>query len=534
VIPAWTYSQLATFTNCPRKFYFTKVTKEVVEPPTVHTEWGTEVHTAMELAVRDGTPLPEKMVKWQKIADKFRNAPGEKLLEYKFALDRNLRPHAWDGAWTRGIADGVALSSSKAIVWDWKGFPLDQVVPTTTGFKTMLDLVVGDTLFSRTGEQCRVVAKSEVHLKTCYELVFDDTSRIVCDEDHLWILTDGSVVPTDKLNTKAEMPVCNAVQYPQQELLIDPYVFGLWVADGKHTSGEISKPDDFVWDELKRRGYAISHDYSAKANDGKCRVHTVYGLRGKLASLGVLGNKHIPSVYLRGSITQRIDLLRGLMDGDGSANGTRQQVIFTTVDKILSDSVFTLVSSLGQRPLQSKTIAKGFGKIVNAYPLSWKPIGLNPFNLPRKAERVLSTWGSGKSWRRKLREKNIVPTVPTQCIAVDSTDNSYLVGINYMVTHNTGKRKPSDQLSLYAAYIFSHYENVDTVTTSFVWLKENKLDNETFTRDKMGEIWQNLMPRITRLERAYEKNSWPAKPSGLCPWCPLGRERCEFWKPKRG
>lgn len=120
--PAWTYSHLDSFETCPRKFYHTKVKKDIVEPPTVHTEWGTRVHTAFENAVKDGTPLPEGMTQWQGIADKVTALPGEKLCEQKYALDKNFQPTEWKGSWTRGIGDLVVLhkKTGRAIVADYK------------------------------------------------------------------------------------------------------------------------------------------------------------------------------------------------------------------------------------------------------------------------------------------------------------------------------------------------------------------------------------------------------------------------------
>jgi CRISPR/Cas system-associated exonuclease Cas4 (RecB family) len=118
--PAWTYSQLDTFETCPRKFYHLKVAKDVSDPPTIHTEWGTKVHTAFEVFIEKGTPLPEGMTQWQTLADKLAKLPGEKLVEEKYALDRNFQPSEWKGAWTRGIADLVVINGDKAAVMDYK------------------------------------------------------------------------------------------------------------------------------------------------------------------------------------------------------------------------------------------------------------------------------------------------------------------------------------------------------------------------------------------------------------------------------
>jgi CRISPR/Cas system-associated exonuclease Cas4 (RecB family) len=89
-----------------------------------------------------------------------------------------------------------------------------------------------------------------------------------------------------------------------------------------------------------------------------------------------------------------------------------------------------------------------------------------------------------------------------------------------VVDYKTGKRKPSDQLSLYAAYVFAHYPEVNTVTTAFVWLKDRKVDKETFTRDDIAAIWQRFLPVVTKINASLDTNKWPARPSGLCrQWC---------------
>lgn len=94
----------------------------------------------------------------------------------------------------------------------------------------------------------------------------------------------------------------------------------------------------------------------------------------------------------------------------------------------------------------------------------------------------------------------------------------------------TGKRKlENDQLKLFAGLAFAHYRNINTVTTGFVWLAANKIDNEVFTREQVGNIWSSYLPRIQRLEIAYEEQKWQPKPSGLCAkHCPVPRAHCEF------
>lgn len=93
--------------------------------------------------------------------------------------------------------------------------------------------------------------------------------------------------------------------------------------------------------------------------------------------------------------------------------------------------------------------------------------------------------------------------------------------------YKTGKRKPTEQLDLYAAYTFAHYPQVKVVTTAFVWLKDRKIDKKEVTRDEAPIVWSGFLPRVRKLESAYERDSWPERPSGLCrAWCPV--TACKF------
>lgn len=96
----------------------------------------------------------------------------------------------------------------------------------------------------------------------------------------------------------------------------------------------------------------------------------------------------------------------------------------------------------------------------------------------------------------------------------------------------TGKHRPDfTQLEMFSLQIFKHYPDVQRVTSSFIWLKDMKIDHETYMRKDEPWLWKKLLERIRRIEVAQETNSWPAKPSGLCPWCPA-KHMCEFYHGK--
>lgn len=92
----------------------------------------------------------------------------------------------------------------------------------------------------------------------------------------------------------------------------------------------------------------------------------------------------------------------------------------------------------------------------------------------------------------------------------------------------TGKHRPDfTQLEMFALQTFVHYPQVNTVKSTFIWLKDMITDSETYSRSQAPALWEKLMSRINRIENSLKKDQWPAKPSGLCPWCPA-KNLCEY------
>jgi hypothetical protein len=123
-IPAWSFSGLKTFTTCPKKFYHTKIAKDVKEPEGEAAMYGKEVHAAAENYVRDGTPIPQKYIFIKEPLDTLIKIPGEKLCEFKMALTEKLEPCDFfaKDCWFRGVADLLIINREKgtARVVDYK------------------------------------------------------------------------------------------------------------------------------------------------------------------------------------------------------------------------------------------------------------------------------------------------------------------------------------------------------------------------------------------------------------------------------
>ena len=122
-----------------------------------------------------------------------------------------------------------------------------------------------------------------------------------------------------------------------------------------------------------------------------------------------------------------------------------------------------------------------------------------------------TTWMAKDCWCRGIVDAGVLR--PHRIMALD---------------WKTGKRKHvSHQMMLCAGLLFAHYPEPEIIATGFVWLQDKKLDVEKFLRSHVPDIWGEFLPRVQRLEQAYESNVWIARPSGLCKqYCPVGRKLC--------
>ncbi len=371
---------------------------------------------------------------------------------------------------TAGTLDRVLQEADGSyVIGDVKGLALTERIPTPDGWTTMGDVAVGDTVFDAYGKPCTVTLKSSVKRIGTYVVRFDDGSSVVCDTEHIWWTASGfrpgeptakpisEVIETLRGRNGAHhrVPVAGALELPEVDLPIDPYLLGCWLGDGAVRGGTITKGRD-LFEILESDGHALGVEQLDSRTD-KCLTRTVIGLGAKLRSAGLTHNKHIPAAYLRASVFQRLRLLQGLMDTDGSWNKARKSAAFSTTDKALALQVEELMLSLGQRPYLSYFKRRGFDLMVDSWTVELTPVDLNPFRLPRKADQAAaSVKQTTRSRRRVIVAVDQGPDVDTACIGVDSPTHTYLCGDRMIPTHNTGRRleygwpEIAIQLALYA------------------------------------------------------------------------------------
>ena len=148
------------------------------------------------------------------------------------------------------------------------------------------------------------------------------------------------------------------IAFTGKDINLDPYFLGIWLADGNNSNQRISNPDREIHTFLKDYARTLNMKYSKYEykHSNKKRCPSVGIIRQSatdsnilldtLRNYNLLGNKHIPHVYKINSMSIRLQLLAGLLDGDGYLSGKGTYEITSKYKKLADDIVF-LSRSLG-------------------------------------------------------------------------------------------------------------------------------------------------------------------------------------------
>lgn len=368
-----------------------------------------------------------------------------------------------------GTADIICynLKTKKVKILDYKGLDVNTPIPTTEGFKKMGDLTLSDKVFDKDGKPCNIKNISSIHYKKCYKIVLDNKEEIISDFEHRWLVTiirrkykqvnkkrygydviEEKIMTTEEIfnylnspNYKREsnklLKIFNTkpLELPNIELPIDPYVLGIWLGDGHSADSKITQDNEKVWEEIEKRGYTLGNDVSQKGC-GKAQTRTIFGMLKDLKNLNLIKNKHLPDLYLFSSYEQRLDVLRGLMDSDGYFHKKRRRFVMNTSKKWQSEAIKKLVSSLGFKATEIETTNYLEGRKFKGWNCNFNTDGTNPF-LCRNQDIEINI--TKESNYKTIISCELVDTIPTKCIEVDSESHTYLYGHGFTVTHNTNK-----------------------------------------------------------------------------------------------
>lgn len=372
-----------------------------------------------------------------------------------------------------------------------KALDVTTPIPTPKGWTTMGGLTVGQEVFGPDGQPTLVVAATDVMVdRPCYRVTFSDGARIVADAGHLWLTETlaareataqgarrGPTKPrgTDQRHLRKHFPevvttrriaetmhargghavnhsvdVTQPLQYPAQEVPIDPYVLGAWLGDGTSRYASLTCADEEIIEHIQAAGEQIRKAdgrYLWRFTDGVRRgpgAGKDATMQGRLRALGVLGSKHIPGVYQRSSVPQRLSLLQGLMDTDGtvcdgSSRGRGHGAAlceFSVCAERLARDVHELLLGLGMKVTWREAPAVLDGRVVGTrYRLAFQT-DLPVFRLTRKADR-LQPLRTRRARLRYITAVDPAQPVAVRCIQVDRPDGMFVAGRECIPTHNS-------------------------------------------------------------------------------------------------
>lgn len=353
-----------------------------------------------------------------------------------------------------------------------KALPNSEIVATPEGFKSVSEIKVGDYLIDRQGNPTQVLGVYPQGKMDVYEITFGDGRTAKCSSNHLWTvhkrtwkdnnkwkdLTVEEILEEKLINNNRAanfyIPTSEPVKYSTKDYPIHPYVIGAFLGDGCCTSPYLTISSENIdvpnhiaellnCDEI----YKNPANYSWIFKKNNSLIHTNEVLSQEIREYSF--NKKIPVEYKYGDIEQRFELIRGLMDTDGSIYLDNRKgykpsatVAFTSTSYQLILDVKEVLGSLGVVSIINEDNRSKYTNDI-CYRLIIKTDNENLeklFWLPRKKEIALSIKNIKKRHDysrtsiRKIEKLNYQEDMT--CFYVDNEEHLFLMR-DFVVTHNT-------------------------------------------------------------------------------------------------
>ena len=393
-----------------------------------------------------------------------------------------------------------------------KANSVDTIVPVADerGYIRIGDIKIGDQVFDENGMPVKVLGVFPQGELPAYEVIFSDGTSVVCNDEHLWAARTRSQHYDDaqySIHTLRDMmdygiirqvrrtgreptnmkswyvPRNRAVERPEKELPIEPYVLGALIGDGCLTGKkafEFSSDDEYVVSRVAQGlgavGYERSvHNYSwhflaPDDHTGRSdkKFLSMYDVSKKIPDDESMFYKKsidrsIPKSYMLASKKQRMELLRGLMDTDGSVRGQdgRINAAFHTNSKDLASDVQILANSLGYRTsIHEADRAKDSKNVeYSVYFMIEDEETVNLFSLPRHIDWIKEHIRNDKTFHRIYDDIAIADVKDLNrkdemiCIYVDSPAHLFQITEHHIVTHNTALVQGTMQMDQGRAYL---------------------------------------------------------------------------------
>lgn len=332
-----------------------------------------------------------------------------------------------------------------------KALSLDTPILTPTGFTSMSEIKVGDIIYGKDGQETSVTYITDImQNRQCYEVEFTHGDKVIADAEHQWtinlpvkanseitITTNELIKQYEKLKGTTQslhIKHCDALNFSTQKLAIPAYILGLCLGDDTRNQDDVTcHMDDyhFYKAKLATLGFEVS-DFRHDIQSETTGYFNIRKLKALLRENNLLKNKHIPKEYIFNSIEDRLELLRGLMDIDGSIEKSGTCKFYQSDESLITD-VRLLLSTLGIK----STMRMKPTTHKNAYSLGFTTSKYMVCCLPRKLVRQSLNKNHLKNNRIYIKSITSVKSVPVRCLQVDNRDHLFLCGKTLVPTHNT-------------------------------------------------------------------------------------------------
>lgn len=319
--------------------------------------------------------------------------------------------------------------------------PLTAKILTPTGWITMGEIKIGDTVCGTNGSYQKVIGVYDKGVKTVYNVTFEDGSTTQCCEDHLWTITNHyGKQETLTLKQMLELGIKKDYRYrffvksypinfEEQPLEIDPFLMGVLLGDGCYTGDLIEFTIGYnKIDKIIPNITLPSKDFYLEEYDMPQRHAKRYRIKSNtdkkfsdyIKTLGIFGchseDKFIPSKFIFNSIENRKKLLEGLTVTDGYINN-RNKLEYTSISKKLIDDVKFLMKSLN-----IPVCVCEYTNRKNSY--------------GNKTLYKITELKGNKYGNKIVSIEKTNTDAPMRCIKVSNEDELYITD-DLIVTHNT-------------------------------------------------------------------------------------------------
>ena len=160
----------------------------------------------------------------------------------------------------------------------------------------------------------------------------------------------------------------NGIEFEHKDVLIDPYIFGLWIGDGDKDSARFTNPDIEVIDALKEFANAnnlVCNIYNHSTSKLAKRISftkkdcSLNWFRQALDAMGVKDNKFIPKNYICTDRESRLQFLAGIIDTDGNYDDRKHN--FEIIQKLesVTAGIVYIARSLGIKTTVKTKVVNG-------------------------------------------------------------------------------------------------------------------------------------------------------------------------------